>query len=81
MDAAMGDIILTLYDGRRSRSCWLGLNHPDPAVRSQAVASLRALGLSRGLLLRHGLLSYESLARWMDENLQDELVAATSIIL
>ena len=81
VDAAMGDIILTLYDGRQSRSCWLGLNHDDPAVRAQAIASLKALGISRGTLLRHSLCDYSSLARWMHDYLQDGLVAGTSAIM
>lgn len=81
VDAAMGDIILTLYDGERLRSCWLGLGHDDPAVRRQAVANLRVLGISRGILLRHGLKSYESLAKWLDEHIQDKLVAGTSSLM
>lgn len=81
VDSKMGDIILTLYDGSRSRSCWLGLNHDDPGVRAQAISSLRALGISRGALLRHGLCDYSSLAQWMHRHIQDKLVAGTSALM
>lgn len=80
-DAAMGDIILTLYNGRESRSCWLGLNHDDPDVRAQAITNLRALGISRGTLLRHSLCDYASLAKWMHDYLPDKLVAGTSVAM